>query len=502
MMGILAYIQFLILPIVLLIVVLVYSTKNSRLPWNWPVIGMLPAVVSNLHRLLDKSTEILESKGGTFLLEGPWFANMDILLTSNPANVHHIMSANFLAYPKGIEWKKRFDIFGETLFNSDFEEWKNHRVFIRGFLSHQRFHQLMPKIFQDSMEKEFIPSLERVSKQEDPVDLQHLLSRHIFFIACRMATGYDPSSFDVDSHDNLFSDAISDAFEAVFARHLLPESVWRLQKWLGIGKEKKLKDAWITLDRLFSEYISLKRKELSNRVAEEDMHFDALELHMIEHKLVEPLSISYKVIRDNVLGIMFATHDTTSRVLSWFFWLLSKHPVVETKIREEMKKSSAENGTTKKWQTFDAEELSKMVYLHATLCETLRLFPPVPFMGRTPLHEDTLPCGHQTNKKTMVMISSYTMGRMTSIWGEDCHEFKPERWITADGGIKHEPPHKFFVFNTGPRVCVGKEIAFNLMKATALAIIQNYHVKVVENHIVTPKLSTILHMKYGLMVTV
>ncbi|XVF29819.1 hypothetical protein REPUB_Repub16aG0004000 [Reevesia pubescens] len=502
MIGILAYINFLILPIVLFVLVLVYSSKNSRFPWNWPAIGMLPAVFSNMHRLLDKTTEILESSRGTFLLKGPWFSNMDILLTSNPANVHHIMSSNFSAYPKGIEWKKKFDIFGETLFNSDFQEWKNHRVFIRGFLSHQRFHQLMPKIFQDSLDKELTPSLERASRQEVPVDLQHFLSRHIFSIACRIATGYEPSSFSFDSHDNLFSDAISNAFEAIFARHLLPESVWRLQKWLGIGKEKKLKDAWITLDRLFSEYISLKRKELSTRETEEEVDFNALELHMIEHKLVEPLSISYKVIRDNVLGLMFATHDTMSTVLTWFFWILSKHPVVETKIREEMKKSLPENGTTT-WLTYDPEELSNMVYLHATLCETLRLFPPVPFMGRTPLHDDdTLPCGHQTNKKTMVMISSYAMGRMKSIWGEDCHEFKPERWITDDGGIKHEPPHKFFVFNTGPRICVGKEIAFNVMKATALAIIQNYQIKVVENHIVTPKLSTILHMKHGLMVTV
>ncbi|XVF64335.1 hypothetical protein PTKIN_Ptkin09bG0161200 [Pterospermum kingtungense] len=364
MMDILAYIQSLFLPIVVLIIIVVYSSKNSRLPWNWPIIGMVPAVVANLYRLLDKSIKILETNGGTFLFKGPWFANMDILLTTNPANVHHIMSSNFLAYPKGAEWKKRFDIFGETLFNSDFEEWKKHRVFIRGFLSHQQFHQLMPKIFQDSMETELIPSLERVSIQDVPLDLQHLLSRHMFYIACRMATGYDPNDFGVDSHNNLFLDAISDAFEAIFTRHLLPQSVWRLEKWLEIGKEKKLKDAWITLDALFSKYISLKQKEISNRVKDDDVDFNALELHMIGHKLVEPLSnISYKVIRDNVLGIMFATHDTTSTVLTWFFWLLSNHLEIETKIRDEMKKFSSQKRATKKWPTFDAEELSKMVYL-------------------------------------------------------------------------------------------------------------------------------------------
>ncbi|KAE8684527.1 hypothetical protein F3Y22_tig00111128pilonHSYRG00123 [Hibiscus syriacus] len=213
---------------------------------------------------------------------------------------------------------------------------------------------------------ELIQSLDRLSSQEVPVDFQHLLSKHMFHIACRMATGYDPSRFSIDSHESRFSDAISDAFEAIFARHLLPESVWRLQKWLGVGKEKKLNDAWVTLDHLFSQYISLKQKELSNRATMDDVEvdFNAVELHMIGHKLVEPLSISEEVIRDNVLGIMFATHDTTSTVLTWFFWLLTKHPKVETKIRQEMKKLL--HGTTKS-VIFDPEELSKMVYLHKTL---------------------------------------------------------------------------------------------------------------------------------------
>ncbi|KAE8666595.1 hypothetical protein F3Y22_tig00112496pilonHSYRG00054 [Hibiscus syriacus] len=228
-MEILAYLRFLILPVALLFVVLFYSSKNTKLPRNWPLLGMLPAIVSNSDRLLDKRTEILESNGGTFLFKGPWFANMNILFTCNPANVHHIMSENLSAYAKGAEWEKNFDVFGGTILNSDFEQWKNHRFFIRGFLSHQRFQQLMSKIFQDSM-GELIQTLDRLSSQEVPVDFQHLLSKHMFHIACRMATGYDPSCFGIDSHESRFSDAISDAFEAIFARHLLPESVWRLQK--------------------------------------------------------------------------------------------------------------------------------------------------------------------------------------------------------------------------------------------------------------------------------
>ena len=91
------------------------------------------------------------------------------------------------------------------------------------------------------------------------------------------------------------------------------------------------------------------------------------------------------------------------------------------------------------------------------------------------------------------------MGRTASIWGEDCHEFKPERWITDDGGIKHEPPHKFFVFSAGSRICLGKEIAFTLMKAIIATIVHTYDVQVIESHPVVPSLSVLFLMKHGLM---
>ncbi|XVF39051.1 hypothetical protein PTKIN_Ptkin01aG0004600 [Pterospermum kingtungense] len=73
---------------------------------------------------------------------------------------------------------------------------------------------------------------------------------------------------------------------------------------------------------------------------------------------------------------MFAAHDAPSTALHWFFWLLSKHPEVEKKIRGKMQQYMPENGETK-WLAFGAKELNQLVYLHAALCETLRLYPLV-----------------------------------------------------------------------------------------------------------------------------
>ncbi|XVF39057.1 hypothetical protein PTKIN_Ptkin01aG0005200 [Pterospermum kingtungense] len=453
---------------------------------------------SSLH---DKSAEILESSGGTFRFPPiySWFANMDILVTCNPANVQHIMSTNFSGYHKGAEWKKRFDIFGDSAFNFDFGKWKQHRTMIKGFFNHSRLRELLPKIFEDSMEKQLIPFLDHVCRQHVPVvALQHLVDKPIFYFACKITTGCDPASFRSITHEILFSKAIGDACEAIASRYLLPESLWKLQKRLGIGKERRLSEAWMTLDHLMSEYISVKRKELRK----EEMNFSFLELILIKDEVLGLLSVaSDKVIRDNLLSFMFAAHDAPSTALHWFFWLLSKHPEVEKKIRGEMQQYLPENGETK-WLAYGAKEFNKMVYLHAALCETLRLHPPVPFQSRSPLQNDTLPSGHKINERTRILICTYAMGRMTSIWGEDCHEFKPERWITDDGGIKHEAAHKFLAFNAGPRICPGKDIAFTLMKATASAIIHNYHIEVIENQEISPRPSIILHMSEDVMVKV
>ncbi|XP_073365557.1 noroxomaritidine synthase 3-like [Aegilops tauschii subsp. strangulata] len=94
------------------------------------------------------------------------------------------------------------------------------------------------------------------------------------------------------------------------------------------------------------------------------------------------------------------------------------------------------------------------------------------------------------------------MGRMEGVWGKDCMEFRPERWVTDDGKLRYEPSYKFIAFNAGPRTCLGKEVAFTQMKAIAAAVLWNFAVEAVPGHSVEPKLSVILHMKNGFAVTV
>jgi cytochrome P450 len=171
------------------------------------------------------------------------------------------------------------------------------------------------------------------------------------------------------------------------------------------------------------------------------------------------------------------------------------------KILEEMKEDIAAKDD-KKWDSFGKQELDSQVYLHAALCEALRLYPVVAFNPRTATGEDTLPSGHHIGRNTKIIISMYAMGRMEEIWGEDCLQYKPERWISEQGGIIFVPSYKFSAFSGGRRSCLGKAMAFIQMKIVATAILWNYHVQVVEAHPVLPSVSVVLNMEHGLKVRI
>lgn len=98
-----------------------------------------------------------------------------------------------------------------------------------------------------------------------------------------------------------------------------------------------------------------------------------------------------------------------------------------------------------------------------------------------------------------MVYAIYTMGRMEGIWGKDCREYRPERWL-RDGRYMSEPAYRFTAFNGGPRLCLGKDFAYYQMKFTAASVLYRYHVNVIECHPVMPKMALTMYLKYGLQV--
>ncbi|XP_028786611.1 alkane hydroxylase MAH1-like [Neltuma alba] len=448
---------------------------------EWPVLGMLPPLVCNMWRYHDYVNEALRRQAGTGNFIGPSFARMNSIITCDPMNAHHVLSKNFGNYCKGPVFRNIFKLFGDSIFTADSDAWKHQRaVYHSLFVKTKCLEKLLERIVQMKVETCLVPVLDHVERQAVDVDLQDVFDRLTFDLTCSILSGSDPKSLAIDFPEVECKRAFNRLEEFIFYRHVVPGRIWKLQRWLRIGVDKKMAEPFEAFDRFLGETIATKRAEMSQKNETKKQENDMLSLIMKGEEHVDD-----KFLRDAGFGIFLAGKGTITSALTWFFWLVAANPSVEAKIIQEIKQ---------------VKELKKQVYLHAALCEAVRLYPPVPYVRRQAVIRDMLPSGHDISPRTAIILSVYAMGRCEKIWGKDCLEFKPERWISERGGIVHMPSYKFISFNAGPRTCMGKDLAFIQMKMIATAILKNYHVRAVEGHPVSPMLSIVLLMKNGLKV--
>jgi len=278
------------------------------------------------------------------------------------------------------------------------------------------------------------------------VDLQDVFQRFMFDITFIFLTGTDPRSLSIEMPEIEFAKALDDVGDVIVYRHITPRFVWKLQKWIGIGTEKKMSKANATLDRVCEKLIAAKREELRSQGIidnangdSEDLLTSHIMLDATKYELLNPNDD--KFLRDFTVSFMAAGRDSTSSALTWFFWNLTENPNVLSKILQEINTNLPRTGSDQDMSSY----LNKLVYLHGALNESMRLYPPIPFERKSPIKDDVLPSGHKVKSNLNIMIFIYAMGRMKTIWGEDAMEFKPERWISETGGLRHEPSYKFWV---------------------------------------------------------
>ncbi|KAI4346811.1 hypothetical protein L6164_007677 [Bauhinia variegata] len=446
-------------------------------------------------------------------------------------NVHHMMSKNFGNYVKGPEFREIFEAFGDGIFTADSELWKYNREILHSVFKNRSFEKFLERLIQKKVKSNLIPVVDHVQKQGVEVDLQDVFNRFTFDNICFTVLGYDPNCLSIDFPKVTCEKAFNEAEESIFYRQAVPRSLWKLQSWLQIGEEKKMTQACKVFNQFLHESITSKRKEIKTKQQQQQQSFFPLSDQVrymdcmmsldfknncgeneIEERDVDLLTalirgeeekgraIDDEFLRDTAFNLFVAGRDTITSGLTWFFWLVATHPLVEAKILQEIK----ENFPAKEGEhmVLGVDKVKKLLYLHAAICEALRLFPPIPFERKKAIESDILPSGCPIYANENILISLYAMGRSEETWGKDCLEFKRERWISNKGGIIHVPSYKFISFNAGPRTCLGKDLSFIQMKMVISAILCNYSIQVVEGHPISPSLSIVLLMKYGLKVKI
>ncbi|KAG8382599.1 hypothetical protein BUALT_Bualt05G0094300 [Buddleja alternifolia] len=497
-------IQMIELLLAIIVFIIFHSLRqrnNQGLP-SWPFVGMLPSLIIGLREnIYEWLSEVLHTQNGTFTFKGPSFTNLNCVVTSDPRNIEYLLKTKFTNFPKGTYFQETVrDLLGDGIFSADNEIWQRQRKPASLEFHSSKFRQMTTDSLLELVHTRLLPVLENSINKSTCIDLQDILLRLTFDNVCMIAFGVDPGCLSPGLPDIPFATAFEAATEATIMRFVTPTLIWKAMRHFELGSEGKLKESIKGVDNFAHDVIRARKKELSLDCTKQ--RSDLLTV-FIGLKDEEGKAFSEKFLRDVCVNFILAGRDTSSVALSWFFWLLNGNPGVEERILEEIcgivrERRGVEDDDSSNF-VFRQEEVKKMEYLQAALSEALRLYPSVPVDHKEVVVDDKFPDGTVLKKGTKVVYAIYAMGRMEAIWGKDCREFKPERWL-RDRRFISESAYKFTAFNGGPRLCLGKDFAYYQMKFVAASILCRYRVVVVENHPVVPKMALTMYMKYGLKV--
>jgi cytochrome P450 len=166
-----------------------------------------------------------------------------------------------------------------------------------------------------------------------------------------------------------------------------------------------------------------------------------------------------KQIRDEVITLFVAGHETTATALTWAFKLLSESPVVRRKLQVEVNEVLGNRVPT-------AEDYANLPFTLAVFEETLRLYPPVTMIPRQMLEADTL-CGYELPAGSNVVVSTFTLHRHPAFW-DNPEGFDPIRFLPENNKERHR--FAYLPFSAGPRFCIGDSFA-KMEAVLALAMI-------------------------------
>jgi cytochrome P450 len=200
--------------------------------------------------------------------------------------------------------------------------------------------------------------------------------------------------------------------------------------------------------------------------------------------------MSAQEVRDHVITIFMAGHETTAMAMTWTWYLLSQHAVQEAKLHAELE--AVLGGRVP-----NSEDLDQLTYTRMVIDESMRLYPPVHTIAREALADDTL-AGRQVPKGSAVLIAPWVLHRHRRLW-RDPGRFDPERFSAEQSATRAR--FSYLPFGGGRRICIGA--AFATAEATLLlaTMAQRYRLRLAAGHPVEPQGLITLRPRQGMKMT-
>jgi cytochrome P450 len=425
-----------------------------------------------LRHALDFLLEVRERYGDTVSV--PTLVG-SLTLLFHPDGVRHVLQENHRNYNKDVpDYHVLRLVLGRGLLTNDGESWLRQRRLIQPAFHRERvaaFGTLMTDTTLTWTEAWETSSLVETNK---PLDLTQEMSSLTLNIVGKALFGTDLSAE---------TERVGRALTAV--NHLLASAFylpWVLS--LPTPQRHRLYTARRELDTVVEQII----RERRGRSAQHD---DLLEMLLEARDEETGEGMTDHQVRDEVLTLLLAGHETTANTLSWTFFLLAQHPRVEARLQEEYQ--HVLNGRPPL-----IEDLPRLPYTRMVIEEALRLYPPAWGLGRRALGNDEIG-GYCIPKGAYVLLFPYVTHRHPAFW-ERPDTFDPERFSSQQAAGR--PRFAYFPFGGGPRLCIGNQFALSEAQLILATILSRYQLRLLPGAVVTPEPLVTLRPGGDLLMTV
>ncbi|MCC6614676.1 MAG: cytochrome P450 [Anaerolineae bacterium] len=386
---------------------------------------------------------------------------------SHPDHYHEILVAKPSSFHKDLNYKDRNKglgrFMGNGLVTSDGDFWKRQRKLIQ-----PAFHARRIEGYAQSMVD---ITLEQISGWRDGASVQ--VDEQMMEATLNVVTR---SVFDVDiaSEAHTFGDALT-----TFQEMSNNQSVM-IPAWVPTPLELRTRRALREVNDIIYGLIR-------ERKTAKDDRGDLLSM-LIDARDDDGRGMTDEEIRDELVTLFMAGHETTANTMNWTWYLLAQHPEVEAKLHSELDAVLAGRAPT-------LSDLRQLPYTEMVIKESMRLYPAVFAFGRQAI-EDVEIGRHPIPKGSSVGMFPFVTHRDPRWWGDDADQFKPERFTPErEAQLKK---YAYMPFSTGPRVCIGNSFAMmeaHLMLAT---IAQHWRLQLQPGQRVEPEPLITLRPKGGL----
>jgi len=399
------------------------------------------------------------------------------IVVTKPEYVKHILVDNHENYVKSsMQQGTLVPLVGHGLLTSDGEFWRRQRRIIQPAFHHKRL-QTFAATMTDAGQ-EMLGRWQPAMKSGSSLDISAEMAQVTLDIICRTMFG---ASVDRDQVGTVRDAA------AIIAQDLgTPPyaDLLGMPRWFPRRLSRPAKRAIGNVRRLVENIIS------ERRAAGAGEHGDLLDMLLDARDEETGEGMTDIQLRDEVITIFLAGHDTTANGLGWTWYLLSQHPEVEARLHREL--AEVLGGRPPAY-----DDLANLPFVKMVFEEALRLYPPAPAFMREAVADDhigelNIPAGAQ------VTIAPWLSHRHQALWDRP-DNFEPDRFTAENSKTRHR--YAYIPFGGGPRICIGK--AFAMMEGPLIlaTVAQHFRLHLVEGHPVEPQSKITLWPKYGLRMT-